>query len=120
MPRTALTVQTPIGPYPTLPLTADSADITFTAGDVSNMNSAPFGNKSKILCIFRNTGASPYTVTITSAVDTFNRTGDITTYSLGAGETMAVLIDRTGWIQSDSSVYMAVSNASVTIALIGL
>lgn len=120
MARTALTPVTPIGPYPvTLPLAADSADITFTAADTVNLNSAPFGNASSLLILARNTGASARTITINSVADPFNRKGDITTYSIGAGETAAFIVKREGWAQSaDASLYLEASNAEVTIAVL--
>src|SRR5689334_15173988 len=118
MARTALTKTTPLGSLPTLPLAADSADLTMTAAATSNLNS--FVASGKDLIIAHNTGGSSYTVTITS-VALNGRTGDITTYSIGAGE-YAVLgpLLTPGWRQTDGSVYLQASNAAVKFGVIDL
>lgn len=119
MARTTLTKTNAGGNFPVVPLTADSADITMTAADVANGNQfVPTGNE---LVIAHNSGASPYTVTITSVAAGNNRTGDITTYSLAAGD-YAVFgpFRREGWLQSDGYIYLAASNASVKFGIITL
>lgn len=118
MPRTAVTPITSVGPYPTLPPAADSLDLTMTAIDTVNANQATFGSSPKMLAIFWNSGASIYTVTLTSVVDPFNRTGDITAYSLGIGELMSFMVDRQGWAQTDNNFYFTASNAAVKCAII--
>ena len=119
MARTTLTKTNAGGNFPVVPLTADSADITMTAADVANGNQfVPTGNE---LVIAHNSGASPYTVTITSVAAGNNRTGDIATYSLAAGD-YAVFgpFRREGWLQSDGYIYLSASNASVTFGIITL
>jgi hypothetical protein len=75
-----------VGTYPVTPITANAADLVETAGDAVNGNYTPIV-EGKTLVIVHNTGAGARTVTFTSAADpTFNRTGHITAYSLGAGE----------------------------------
>ena len=70
----------------------------------------------------RNSHASTaYTVTLTSVADSKKRTGDITTYSLEAGDTMMFLVNNIeGWKQSDNYFYLTGSNASVLFAIIRL
>jgi hypothetical protein len=85
MPRTNIAAQSLPGAYPVLPITANARDVTFVPADVANTNETPLVNdKTTVLC--RNVGASPRTITFTSVADTLNRTGDITAYSVGAGE----------------------------------
>lgn len=117
MPRTSLTKTPAIGPYPAS-VPADSLDVAFTAADVANKNQfAPGGDD---LVLMWNSGASPYTVTITSAPDAFNRSSDITTYSLAAGDIAAFRVKTMGWVQSDGKVYLEGSNAAVKFAVIAL
>jgi len=119
MARTTLTKTTPLGAYGDYSV-ANAADLTMAAADTSNLNQ--FVASSKDLVIAHNTGGSAYTVTVTSSEDPhYNRTGDITTYSIGAGE-YAVFgpFVRPGWVQSDGYVYLQASNALVYFGVVVL
>lgn len=115
MPRTNIAGITPKGPYPTLPISANAADFTPAAADVANKNSTAFGSARQILLIVQNTDTGTQTFTITSVIDQFNRTGDITAYSLSTNEFGAFLADR-GWLQSDGALYYEGSHAGVKFA----
>ncbi|MDL1909693.1 hypothetical protein FBQ81_03215 [Chloroflexi bacterium CFX6] len=118
MARQTITKQLPYGPYPTLPVAANALDLVETAADVANKDQfAPSGDD---LVIIHNTGASAYTITFTSVADEFKRTGDVTTFSLGAGEIAAFRFKKPGWMQSDGFVYIEASNAAVKWAVIQL
>ncbi len=120
MPRVTLTPITPLGPYPTLQPSANALDVTFTAANVSDKNQFVF-NGPKLLLVQNSDPANPYTFTLTSKVDSKNRTGDITTYSLAAGEIAAFKLDNSeGWMQSDGYVYLEGSNAAIKFAVINL
>lgn len=120
MPRTSLTVQTAKTQFETI--SAGEADFTFAAGDVANGND--FTASGKDIIIVQNTdGAIAYTVTITSIIDEKNRTGDITSYSLAAGDFAIFTVGLTtskGWIQTDGKIYIDVENAAVEVAVIKL
>ena len=119
MARTALTPQTLINSYPSIPLTADSADYTYTAGDAVNGNSFPHTGKEIILA--RNVGASPATITIDSVDDPYNRQGDISAYSIGASEFAAFPpFPVQGWRQSDGKMYIDVSSTDIELAILRL
>lgn len=112
MGRTTLTRTTPLGPYPSLPVSADGLDGVWTAADVSNKNQ--FVLDGPHLVQFWNSGASPYTVTLTSTVDPQNRTGDVTAYSLAAGDIGEFKVDQySGWRQTDGYMYLEANNAAV-------
>ncbi len=124
MPRTtipAASIITPLGPYPTLPVTALALDLTWQAADPTNLNQFALG-QGKYIILARNVHATTgYTVTFTSSVDERKRTGDITTYALAAGKVMAFLVDQqAGWIQSDGMFYLTGSNASVEFCILRL
>lgn len=119
MPRQTLTPKTALGSYPSLPIAADAADLAFTAADATNKEQ--FTASGNDLLVAYNSGASPRTITITSVADEKGRTGDITTYSLAAGE-FAVFgpLKKAGWMQSDGKIYMEASHAEVKWAIVAL
>ncbi len=118
MARTTLTKVKAQGSFGTYG--AGTVDVTMAAADVANGNQwACSGND---LLVAHNTGASAYTVTVTSVADPItNRTGNITTYSLAAGD-YAVFgpFGAVGWQQSDGYIYVDASNASVKLGVVQL
>jgi hypothetical protein len=120
MARTTITAQQPKGPYVSLQPAADSLDITMTAADVANKNQTLLAGQ--LLLIAQNTHATTaFTITITSIADSKLRTGDITTYTMQAGDISAFLISSTeGWLQADGYLYYEASNASVKFAVLKL
>jgi hypothetical protein len=121
MARLALTPQTLLGSYPALPLTANAADVTFTAAGASFADGAGFPLTGGEILLAKNANAGAQTVTITSVADELKRTGDITTYSIGIGE-IAVFgpFDIKGWRQSDGKLYIAASAADISFAVLKL
>lgn len=118
MARANLTKTTIVGPYPAS-VSADSLDLNLQACDVSNGNQ--FAPSGEDLLIVQNSHASnPYSFTLTSAPDQFNRSADITTYSLAAGEIAMFRIRNMGWVQSDGKVYLAGSNVAIKFAVVAL
>lgn len=99
--------------------TAGAADVTMTAADVANKEAVAItGNE---LVIAHNSGASPYTVTISSVVDDLGRTGDISAYSLAADD-YAVFgpFGLEGWRQSDTKLYFEANNVAVKFGVVKL
>jgi hypothetical protein len=118
MARVTLTKTTPLGAFGTY--SANAADVTLTAADTTDFNQ--FRASGNNLVIAQNTGGVAYTVTITSAPIN-GRTGDIATYSIGAGEIAVFgpfLGNQNGWTQSDGFVYLQASNAAVKFAVIAI
>ncbi len=93
--------------------------LTETACDISNLNQfAPTGND---LIMVHNSGASPYTFTVTSAADPYGRTKDVTTESIAAGDIRIFGPVKTlGWVQTDGFVYLQGSNAAVKFGIISV
>lgn len=120
MPRTAIAPQAGIGSFPVLPIAADAADLSMVAADLANLNQAAYGSYARLMVVVQNSGASPYTVTFTSAPDALNRTGDISAYSLAAGDIAFFFFERNGWRQSDGNLYFQGSNAAVKFGVIGV
>jgi hypothetical protein len=120
MPRATITASAGAGTYPTLPVTANSMDLTLTAANIVDKNQAAFDQASMLLLIFQNTDAGAQTVTIESAPDGLNREGDITAYSLAAGEVGFFFARRSGWRQSDGYLYFEASAITMKFAVIKL
>ena len=82
MARLSLTVQSPPGFWPSLALTANAADFTWTAAGADFADGFSFVNTGREILLARNDNAVAKTITITSVVDEFNRLGHITSYSM--------------------------------------
>jgi hypothetical protein len=84
--RILVNPQTLPGAYPTLQPGAGSRKITFAACDASNFNRVVIVENKTVILVKNAHVSDPKTVTIVSAVDDKNRTGDITAYSIVAGD----------------------------------
>jgi len=120
MARQTLTKLTALGTFPALQPAANSADLTMTAADT--VNKEQFVASGNDLIIAHNTGASPHTITVTSVADgQTKRTGDITAYSLGAGEYAALgPFAKQGWVQADGKIYLEANHAEVKFGVVQL
>src|SRR5690242_13801289 len=112
---TTFTAQTIKAPFASI--TAGGATITMTAGS-AGADLAPITGRDLIMV--QNTHATnAYTVTITSQADEKGRSGDITTYSLAAGEIAIFgcgLTNSPGWKNtSTGQITITVSNAAVKV-----
>lgn len=116
MAVTAITVKETSGIYPTLPLSANAADFTFGAVDITDGGS--FVSDGTELILVQNTDAGTATVTIQSTVDPQRRTGDITAYSMGTGEFACFHVAGSGWVDSEGKITVKVSDVQVLIAVI--
>jgi hypothetical protein len=89
------------------------------AADASNKNQ--FSSGGNDLVIVHNSGVSTRTVTINSVVDPYGRTGDITAYSLAAGD-YAVFgpFKQAGWMQTTGKIHIEASHADVLIGVVAL
>ncbi len=119
MARTTLTRTTPLGPYPSLPVSANGLDVVMTAADIANNNQILLDGP--MIVIAQNTDTVDRTITLTSSSDPQNRTGDIFAYTLSADEIAAFKIDQVaGWKQADGYLYLQANNAAVKLGAIRL
>jgi len=120
MARTTLVKTTPIPSYPSLPVSANLADMTFTAvtgSSGSSGNQIQFGTTEPLnVIVWNSDAANPYTVTFTSVADQYGRTGDVGPYTLQATEHAVFRFKRAGWRQSDGYLYCEGNNAAIKIA----
>ena len=116
----ALTITNVQAPFEII--SANEADITFTAGSTGTDTIATNGRD--IIIAWNTDGANPYTLTIASEIDEANRTGDITTYSLAAGELAAfgvALTNSAGWKNASTGlITVDVENAAIKWAVLRL
>ena len=121
MARLVITGKAAAGSYPATPITANSADLAFTPAGADFADGAGVVMTGNDLLLVHNGNVGVQTVTISSTVDDFNRKGDITAYSLAAGE-YAVFgpFERKGWVQADGMLYFAASATDVGLAVIHL
>jgi len=124
--QTLVATQPVVGPYPALPVGAGSLDITFTAVDAVNGNyfvaSTPLSIRPEgtiggdILLVNNPTGGA---LSISFTSQPLNgRSGDISTYSVGAGVTSAFKYSQlAGWADGSSFVYFA-AQAGLTVAVL--
>lgn len=114
----ALTPVTIKGPFEAI--AANGADFTFAAGATSTDTFVCTGRQ--VLLAF-NSGAAPYTVTISSVDDERGRSEDITAYSLDAGEYAVFGVGLTnlpGWRQTNGTIIVDVENVAVKWAVLTL
>lgn len=116
MARTTVAASTPRGPA-TGTIAANALDIAWTAADASNLNQTLFvGTRMRVQA--RNSGAGARTITITSLADpTYARSGDVSAFSIGAGEYVAFDVDRGGFQQSDGYLYWQAEHAEVLVSV---
>lgn len=114
MPRTTLTTTTAPGSN-----NYAGVALTMTAADTGNLNE--FVASGKDLIVAHNTGASGYTITVTSVADPYGRTKDISAVSIAAGVYMVFgPMELTGWVQTDGKVYLQANNAAVKFGIVRL
>lgn len=99
--------------------TAGAADLPMTAADAALFEQCTFTGK-EIVIAHNSHAADPYTVTIESVASAgLGRTGDITTYSLAAGDVVALgPFAADGWRQTDGTLHWKASNASILFAVL--
>lgn len=116
---TVITVQTIKGPFEAI--AANGADYTMAAGTVTDGDTFVCTGREILLC--RNINIAAKTITITSVDDETNRSGDITTYSIGASEYAVFgvgLTNSKGWKSASGTIRITVEHADVLVAVLRL
>lgn len=119
MSRTNIAPQTLAGSYPALPISAHAADFTETATDDPTDRVTPLVN-GKTVVLAHNTNNIAGTITISSVADQFNRTGDITAYSIDAGKIARFgPFNSAGWA-SAGNLNIDVSDSTIRLTILTL
>ena len=120
MARLSLTVQSPPGFWPTLALTAGAADFTWVSAGADFADGFSFVNTGREILLARQDTAVAKTVTISSvALQPYNRTGDITAYSMALND-LAWFgpFKPAGWNQLGTNlIYGAAESADVFLVV---
>jgi len=118
--RLVLTPQEVPGSYPSLPIVADSIDLAFVASGADYVEGFSFPLTGRELLIIRNDNVAAKTVTIDSlASKRTNREGDITAYSIGIGEYVALgPFSKDGWQQVNGDLHGEVNAADLMLLVL--
>lgn len=103
--------------YPVLPVVANSLDFAFTAPSVA-ADGIDFQATGREVVLIQNSDVGAQTFTLVSVADELRRTGDITTYSLAAGEFAALIPPTRGWAGSNGRILITMSNVAVKVAVL--
>jgi hypothetical protein len=117
---TALTKQTILTPFATV--SAGLLDYTMATADVTGNTFVCTGRE--LLMVYNPAGGSTYTLTITSTADEKGRTGNITSYSMAAGDFIVWTGGLTlspGWKDASTGIItVTANNAAVLLAVLVL
>ena len=103
-----------------LPATHPGGEATwsFTAADTTDQNDFILTGREVLLIDNANVAAQD--VTIDSVADPYGREGDLTV-SVPASSTVALYFgDRSGWMQSDGTLYLDTASADISYAVLRL
>lgn len=118
MARLDIVPATVINGFPTLPLAADSADFVFSNPAVA-ADGISYTSSGREVLLVQNTSGGALTFTVASS-PLNGRTGDITAYSLGAGEFAAIMVSGAGWEQASRKVFAVGSTTGIKFAVLRL
>jgi hypothetical protein len=100
---------------------AGLADFTFAAGTITDGDNWVCSGRD--ILVVNNTDGGAQTVTIVSVDDETSRSGNITAYSLAAGDFAAFgvgLTNSKGWMGAGKKIRITVSSAAVKVAVLTL
>ena len=118
-PPTVIVPKVILGPFAAYG--AGLADFTFAAGTVTDGDDWVCSGRDLLLVY--NSSAGVLTVTVVSVDDETNRAGDITAYSLAAGDYAAFgvgLTNSLGWQGTGKKIRITPSHADVKVAVLTL
>ena len=116
---TAITVQQMKSPFDAV--VATGFDFTFAASTLTDGDT--FVCTGREILLVQNTTAGALTITVTSVVDDKGRTGDITTYSVGANGFSVIpvgLTNSSGWKSSAGTIRITCSAVTLKVAVLRL
>jgi hypothetical protein len=103
-----------------VPRTHPGGEVVYTweAADVANKNDFLFTGREVLL--IKSADGGEQDVIITSAPDSFGRSGDLTVAVAASAEVALAFLDREGWMQSDGTLYLECSVATLSFAVLRL
>lgn len=117
---TEITVQTINGPYVGSADTTPLSTLTWTAATTTGNVVVMPG--TRLLLLFRNSGASSRTIAISSSYDPYGRKADIAATNIAAGAIYGRIFEARGWEQAlgGRNIEFTANNAEVLVAAIAL
>ena len=117
---TTIVAQEVLGAYVAEGAATQLSTLTWTAADTTG-NTISFPG-SRVLVIFRNSGASTRTVTVPSSYDPYGRKADIPATNIGAGVIFGRIFEPRGWEQTlgGRNIEFTANHAEVLVAAIAL
>lgn len=98
---------------------ANALDTNFTAPAVASDGIDFVAQGNEIILVLNTDAATPYTFSIISEADALGRTGDLTTYSLAAGECAAFQLPREGWADATTGkILITMQNVAVKVLVL--
>lgn len=95
---------------------ANSLDFNFTAPAVAVDGIDFVAQGNEVIEILNGHATTAQTFTIASKADALGRTGDLTTYSLAAGESVALRLSTFGWADpSTGKILITMSDVTVKV-----
>lgn len=118
-----ITVQDLVGVYPVTPLTANAADITWTAAGASYLDGARFAHTGRELILVRNDTATEEGIFLTQQPDRTGRWWDTSDpgdyYIVQPGQYAAFgPFPVEGWRDEDGYLYMVMTAATMYVAVL--
>lgn len=99
--------------------TANTLDTNFTAPAVAADGIDFVSQGNEVIIVFNSHAATPQTFSIISEADALGRTGDLTTYSLAAGEAASFQLPRLGWADATTGkILITMSDVSVKVLVL--
>lgn len=122
MPNQNVAAQNMPGCYPVLPVVANSLDLVFTAKAGADPFSTELVDRKTVILVSNTDAVLAHTVSFEAVPDSLNRDGDVSGYSLGAGE-LAILgpFRLAGWNSGTLTAPLLVfdvDNVAVRVAVI--
>lgn len=122
MPRLTILSQSMLGGSPATPLPATEADLIFTATDgPTSLQTVIVTSKTVVLAY--NTDVAAHDISFASVMDSFNRSGDISNYSVAAGKVSCFgPFQASGFAQpgTGNMLFIDISDPKLRIAVVQL
>ncbi len=96
---------------------ADSLDNIFVAPTVTTDGVSFVATGREIVKVKNTHASSAWTFTLKSVADSLNRVGDIGPYTLQAGDSATILINGSGFTDTNGKVTIVMSDLSVKVAV---
>ena len=96
---------------------ADSLDNIFVAPTVTTDGVSFVATGREIVTVKNTHASSPFTFTLKSVADSLNRVGDIGPYTLAAGDSATILINGSGFTDTNGKVTIVMNDLTVKVAV---